>query len=705
MKKITYLVCTLFLLVAMGSVPSALAMETDYAGNWVCMYVDMGDGVLLTEYQGLSLQENISFELRSDGSVLLNSFGMQQEGVWQPTGAGISIFADDTLVAFTYADEQLVNTDEGVTMYFVRAESGPKQGGFNTLINLANNGAKQDVSFAGVWKALSYEASGVPYDIAMFFPEGLTITLLADGAGFVQLTPEYAEPFTWSETDGMLAVDGSNFLYDPVWDAETGTLSLCYASDIIRIVFEKTDGEAADVPAETGALTQTYTCDFFSVSFPENWEQDEYNVYNWDNYYSAQYNLNDKDGWVSSSVRVVASVEEVANQRTTLDTLLEYAKAAGKDALDETVIGGITFQGTEYGDYWRYAEYSARVPEASMTLNILVASPEKIEDILPAILASIDFTFAIPDPPLSDPPLPQDGVPYQPSTSSVTIGTYDLQAAWLPADTSIVTNDPYTGGIAAIGDTVFVLTGKQLLLYTRDGNQLTAAGDPLMLGTDYRFLSPAWDGTLYITDGYYQAMTYQDGAAQEFDLDGYLAMQPEGQWGLCYWASSDVKRIAFTQDGVATKPWILTHMDDDAARQGRFSSVQYITVTSDHIFVAGSDAQSDNTTRIAMYDLDGNELATFGGAGWSDPSAFGSVAGIVQTGNGLLVLDGYYQDFKLFAMDGTFLGSASCDDLLGTDYPWPLFMAPSENGALALLSQTREDQSAVELLVFEITGF
>ncbi len=704
MKKITCLICTLFLLLAASAVPSALAMETDYAGNWVCMYVDMGDGKLQTEYQGMILQENISFDLRSDGTVLLNSFGMQQEGAWQPTGAGISIFADNTLVAFTYADEQLVNTDEGVTMYFIRSESGPKQGGFNTLVNLSGSGTKPDVEYAGVWKALSYEASGVPYDIAMFFPEGITITLLDGGSGFVQLTPQYAEPFTWSETDGVLSVNGSNFLYDPVWDAETGTLSLCYASDIIRITFEKTD-EAADVPADTGALPQTYTCDFFSVSFPENWEQNEYNVYNWDNYYSAQYDLNDESGWASSSVRVVASVEEVANHRIELDTLLGYAKAEGKNTLDELVIDGITFQGTVYGDYWKYAEYTARVPEASMTLSIQVSSPEAIVDVLTAIYQSIDFTFSIPDPPLSDPPLPEDGVAYQPAAAAATIGAYELQAAWLPADSSIVTNDAYNGSIAAIGDTVFVLTGKQLRQYTRDGNQLVSTGDPLQLSTDFRFLSASWDGTLYITDGYYQAMSLKDAAPQEFELDGYLAMQPEGQWGLCYWASSDVKRIAFTQDGMASKPWILTKLDDDTARQGRFSSVQYITITADRIFVAGSDAQSDNATRIAMYDLDGNELATFGGVGWSDESAFGSVAGIVQTGNGIIVLDGYYQDFKLFSMDGTFLGAADCDDLLGTDYPWPLVMTPSENGALALLSQEREDKSAVELLVFEITGF
>ena len=106
-----------------------------------------------------------------------------------------------------------------------------------------------------------------------------------------------------------------------------------------------------------------------------------------------------------------------------------------------------------------------------------------------------------------------------------------------------------------------------------------------------------------------------------------------------------------------------------------------------------------------MYDLNGNELATFGGSDWSDDATFGSVSGIVETENGIIAQDGYYQEYKLFAFDGTLLGVVECDDLLGTDYPWPASMIPSENGALALLTQEREDQSAVELLVFEITGF
>ncbi|MFH1513023.1 MAG: hypothetical protein ABIG45_06685 [Bacillota bacterium] len=669
------------------------------------MSVDMGDGVLLSEYEGQTLQDVLRFELKSDQTVLLNSFGTQQEGTWLPTGGGIAVNMDNQVVAFTYTDDQLVNVDDGVTMYFSRAGAETSQGGFSTLVNLGKDDTAPKFEYAGAWRCNAYIASGVSYDINLFFPDGITMTLNEDGTGSVQLTPDYAETITWSEADGAITMDGSYMLFDPLWDPETQILSLCYATDIVRINFEKVGAEPTDGPISVSALPQVYTCDYFSAAFPQTWVQDEYNTYNWDQYYSAQYNLNDENGWSVGSVRITVGVEEVVYYRNQLDTLLDDAYQAGRDALDEVTIGGIPFKGTTYGDYWYYTDYTARIPEASITISINISSPEKIEDVLADILASIRFTYPIPDPPHVDPPMPEDGVPYQPSPTTINVGGFDLKAEWLAAGESIVPRDTYNGSIAVIGNTVYILTGQKLYALDRSGSMLTATGKPLMLEDDYQFLSATWDGLLYITNGYYQGLTLKDGALENFDMESFLAMSPDGLWGLSYWSSSDVKKITVTADGLATKDWTLKNLSDDATRQGRFSSADYITITADHVFVAGPDTLSGGATRIAMYDFDGNELATFGAADWMEDSAISSVAGIVETGNGILVQDGFYQFYLLFALDGTYLGRVRCDDLLGTDYPWPIGMTASENGALALLSQEREDGSATELLVFEITGF
>ncbi|HPF88388.1 MAG TPA: hypothetical protein PK537_10100 [Candidatus Limiplasma sp.] len=430
----------------------------------------------------------------------------------------------------------------------------------------------------------------------------------------------------------------------------------------------------------------------------------EYSTYNWDQYYAMQYDLNDQDGWAVSYISIVASVEEVATYRSELATLTEYAQESGKDALDELVIDGITFQGIVYGDYWIYGEYTARVPEASITLTLTISEPEDIADVLPDILASIRFTFPIPDPPYTDPPLPEDGIAYVPAPTAVTVGGYELSAAWLPTSAPIIAKDTYNTGIACIDDLVYILDDTTLYSCKIENSALVSAAEPMKLDQSYCFMCSDVYGSLYLTDGFYSGLTLLEGDTNTFTMDGYLAMHPDGGWGLTFWSSYDVSKATFTSDGIAVKPWFLTNLSDDA-RQGRFSSIGTIAVTQDAVFVAGTDATTDYATRIAMYDFDGNELAVYGSTDWLNDSAIGSVSAMIQTPNGILVQDAFYGSLILFALDGTYLGSVACDDLLGTQYCRPLAMAATPDGALLLVAQEREDQSATELLVFEVTGF
>ena len=68
-------------------------------------------------------------------------------------------------------------------------------------------------------------------------------------------------------------------------------------------------------------------------------------------------------------------------------------------------------------------------------------------------------------------------------------------------------------------------------------------------------------------------------------------------------------------------------------------------------------------------------------------------------------MDGNYRAFKLFDLQGSFLGKADSDDLLGTDYPWLTSIVPYEGGAVVAASQSRADGSGDELLLFSIQGF
>jgi hypothetical protein len=95
-----------------------------------------------------------------------------------------------------------------------------------------------------------------------------------------------------------------------------------------------------------------------------------------------------------------------------------------------------------------------------------------------------------------------------------------------------------------------------------------------------------------------------------------------------------------------------------------------VAISKDRIYVAGYDAENGDAQRIAVYDQEGVELFSFGGLDWLQDDAFGSVTGIVETKNGILVQDGNNRAYKLFSKDGAFIASVSADELLGTSYPW-----------------------------------
>ena len=182
-------------------------------------------------------------------------------------------------------------------------------------------------------------------------------------------------------------------------------------------------------------------------------------------------------------------------------------------------------------------------------------------------------------------------------------------------------------------------------------------------------------------------------------------MHPSGEWGLTFWANADPMLVKNDNGILSEEPWVLSGLGDVSAQKGRFSMISCIYISDTRIYVAGTDTLTGDAQRVEVYDLEGNELFTFGGADWTAGDAFGSVTGILETPDSILVLDGNYRAFKLFSREGEFIGEADSDKLLGTDYPWLSSMVSYEDGALVAAAQSREDGSADELLIFLVKGF
>jgi len=710
----------------------SLVKGNKYAGTWIASAVDEGDGVLKAEFDGVKVSELMSFVINRDGTLVMNSMGQESSGTWQEINGGINVNMDSVLFDMMLTDNQLVAKTDGVTIYFIRSDK--------------TNGAQAQVTpppakktaFAGIWKAVRYEMTGYTFDINMLFPDGCTITLLEDGTGEAFITNTYTEKLTWSELNGSLTLNGSYVFSSPVLNEEKEELTVFYGSSAVSVIFQKSEDVipnpivtpiAESTPMQTSEPTvaplatekvpstvdgETQLCEttLFTMLMPSNeWVLNEGWKSDTESYCVVKYELKDQSDTIIASVSLSASSEGVDTYRDKIKSLLEYAKVAGKDSLDEVSIGGIAFSGTEYENWgWKYIEYTARVPESRITLVITIEQPDNMGDSLQPILDSISFKLPVLTPPNVDPPLPEDGEPYQPEPTAVNAGDIKLTATWLKPDKSIIPDSIFNNQIALDGNRLYVLAGKALYAYTMDGSNLIPdqvfEGGVMKLSDEFEYLSIAKDSPLYVSEGIFNILAIKDGAIlMDNSVSGNLVLHPGGEWGISFWANTDPMMIHASSGTLTEEPWVLTNLSDAEKRKGRFSSISCVSISDKYIYVSGNDAESGDVQRVSVFDLDGKELITFGAEDWTADDAFGSITGIVETSNGILVQDGNYRSFKMFTREGKLLWSVECDKLLGTNYPWLSSMIPTGDGVVIAAAQGRKDESCDELLIFMITGF
>ena len=710
-----------------------------YTGTWVASGVDEGDGVIKTQIDGMNVSDLLSITINRDGSAVINNMGTETPGKWAEEAEGIELTPEgQPAISMALSGARMIVFEDGITIYFDRAAQGAQP-----------TPAPKVSLFAGKWEATRYESMGYTFDIKMLFPDGGFLLLYEDGTGQAALTKDYTEEITWMEQEGELFISGSYVLSGPVYDETTGELSVFYGSNLITVVFRKaadevtgpavtapatlapaatpeptaapmpqpttepiqepqaTQAPTQEPPPATGEVTMT----MFSARYPApEWTENDGYRYDSEGYSSAKFEKKDDSGSVKASVSIYASNESVNSYRDKIKALTGYANKAGKDSLDKKTIGGIEFSGAAYENWgWNYIDYAARVPESRVSVFITLDSPENMEGEWQGILDSLVFTIPELTPPNVDPPMPEDGEPYEPETSSVTLGDKEVSATWLKTSPSIILDSIFDNHIALANGKLYALAGDRLYVYAYNNGELTPSGDYeggfIQLADEQEYISVGKDGALYVSEGIFTMTTIREGEEpQEQSLSGKLVMHPDGAWGITFWSNAD-PMIVRVEDGKLTEePWALSNLSDAQNRQGRFSSISSLTITNDRIYVAGTDALNNDAQRAAALDLDGKELFDFGGKDWTEEDSLGSVTGIVETSSGILVQDGNSREYKLFSIDGAYIGSVGSDDLLGTDYPWLSSMIASPDGVLVAGAQEREDGSADELLIFKLTG-
>lgn len=130
--------------------------------------------------------------------------------------------------------------------------------------------------------------------------------------------------------------------------------------------------------------------------------------------------------------------------------------------------------------------------------------------------------------------------------------------------------------------------------------------------------------------------------------------------------------------------------------------ISHLLIDEKHIYVCGS-AVDDSGHKVFVYDANGVLQMTLVD---SDGGSLGSITFVAETTNGYLALDGNMRTVVLWTKDGTYIGEADGSDLFGTSYPWFCSGTKLSDGSiLVIMTETRADKSAEELLAFKLSGF
>ena len=424
----------------------------------------------------------------------------------------------------------------------------------------------------------------------------------------------------------------------------------------------------------------------------DGWIYDEDEMYDDETYSKIILTIPDETGdsdMINAEIRV--SVESPYNFRDYLTSygFDEYEYEVNQ-AYDFTEVGGIDCLEQE-GTYWGSPclRYFNRVEGAGATVFMEIIGEyedERVDKLLSGLTIHLEDTGN------EDGPWYWEGEPFSAEPRSVMVGTYTINSQWIPITDCIITKETFNHAVAVAGNQAFLLVDGALKRYDYDGASLKFAED-IALDTEYRNLSVDTTGAIWLADFMEPLISWKDGA-QTASYDGldYVTMHPSGTWGISWFSSAECEKITLSGGAVKTEPIVFGEVD----------LISHLLIDENHIYVSGS-AVDDSNHKVFVYDTAGTLQLTLTD---SDGSGLGSITFVTETPNGYLALDGNMREVVLWTKDGAYIGAADGHNLFGTGYPWFCGGTKLADGSiLAIMTDTREDDSAEELVAFKLSGF
>ena len=451
--------------------------------------------------------------------------------------------------------------------------------------------------------------------------------------------------------------------------------------------------EQTKPPVEAGSGT-TINTNLWDLTYDEadGWVYEEEELYDDETYSDLILVIPDETGESDLiNVEISVSIEDPGDFR---DYLISYGfdeyEYAVNQAYEFTPVGGIDCLKAE-GNYWGSPclRYLSRVEGASATVLIEIIGEyedERVDKLLSGLTINLEDTGNV------DGPWYWEGEPFSAQPRSAMVGTYTVSSQWLPITDCIVTKETFEHPAAVIGDQVFLLVDGQLKRYDYDGTSLKFAED-IALDSEYEAIFADITGTIWLSNFMEPLISWKDGAqTASYEGPSYVAMHPSGTWGISWFSGPECEKITLSGGAVATGPIVFKEVD----------LISHLLVDENHIYVTGS-AADESGHKVFVYDTAGNLQLTLAD---SDGGSLGSVTFVAETANGYLALDGNMREVVLWAKDGTYIGAADDSDLFGTSYPWFCGGVKLADGSiLAIMTEDRADESAMELVAFKLSGF
>lgn len=337
--------------------------------------------------------------------------------------------------------------------------------------------------------------------------------------------------------------------------------------------------------------------------------------------------------------------------------------------------------------------YLGRIEKAGSTVKIKVTgkydNPE-VEKIIGTV------KFAVKDTGNVEPPWPWKGTPLAPEASyTKMLADYTVTSQWIPFEESVIVRDIFSGEFAASEDKLWLLSDDILREYSL-GEKLVKEWENDALEEHYEKISRDKNDNIYLTGFMAPMLTIlnRETVSSNEDVDKAV-MSPSGEWGVSFFYGSANKKVTLNDNIASLSEWL--PMEN--------VNVSSVSISENHIFVAGSDKETNNHG-IWVFDTAGNQQLVLGNKAFGEPDNLGSVTQVAETANGFIGFDGNLRNLVFWKTDGTYIGNIKGSEVFGVSYPWISAAAVQSDGSVLVgMTQEREDESADEFIVFRLTGF